>query len=332
MVHKYLKKTLKLIFRYSSLLFFALAIYIVWGQVKKLGLKNILESIFSIPLSSIIWAAIVVIIGYLALSLYDFLALKYIKKNMTPLRVMAASMSGFAVSNNVGHAYISGAAVRYDFYSSWGLTGGDILKMIGFSTLTYVLGVGFLLDISLLVAPATDIPGEVLSPKLLYGGGAIMTIAFLIYWFAVIVPKRTLRIKKVVLPAPSKTMTITQIALGAVDMLLVAIVCYIVMQHSIKLNFVHFLSIFMIAQFIGLSTQVPGGIGVFEGIFLYLLPPEMEDTGGVMASLIVFRIMYYFIPLAVAGLSILAYQSRPIREMIFGADNPVKDKNGEEVL
>ena len=326
------KKALKLLFRYSSILFFALAIYIVWGQVKKLGIASIVESIFSIPVSSIVWAAIVVVIGYLALSLYDFLALKYINKTMAPSRVLAASMSGFAVSNNVGHAYISGAAVRYDFYSSWGLTGGDILKMIGFSTLTYVLGVGFLLDISLLVTPATEIPGEVLKPEVLYGGGAVMTLAFLVYWFAVIVPKRTLHIKKVVLPAPSKTMTLTQIALGAIDMLLVAVVCYIVMQHSIKLNFIHFLSIFMIAQFIGLSTQVPGGIGVFEGLFLYLLPPEMEDSGGVMASLIVFRIMYYFIPLALAGLSILAYQSRPIREMIFGADNPAKDENGEEVL
>lgn len=326
------KKILKTCLRYSSVVFFAVAIYFVYQQVHKLGIKKIVDSIFSIPEEDVIMGIIFTAIGYLALSLYDFLALKYIDRKMSPLRVMAASMSGFAVSNNVGHAYISGAAVRYDFYSSWGLTGGDILEMIGFSTLTYVLGVGFLLDLSLLIAPATDIPGEVLSPYYLYGGGGLMTVAFLLYWFLIVVPKRSLKFKKIYLPAPSQKMTLVQILLGATDMLLVAVVCYMVMRSSIDLSFAHFLSIFMIAQFIGLSTQVPGGIGVFEFIFLKLLPEEYEEGGDILASLIVFRILYYFIPLLIAGLCILAYHCRPIRQMIFGNDNPAKDEEGREIL
>ena len=326
------KKIIKTCLRYSSVVFFAIAIYFVYKQVNKLGVKKIIDAIFSIPEEDVIMGIIFTAVGYLALSLYDFLALRYIDRKMSPLRVMAAAMSGFAVSNNVGHAYISGAAVRYDFYSSWGLTGGDILEMIGFSTLTYVLGVGFLLDLSLIIAPATDIPGEALSPVYLYGGGILMTIAFLLYWFCIVVPKRVLKFKNIRLPAPSKKMTLLQIALGATDMLLVAVVCYTVMRNSIDLSFAHFLSIFMIAQFIGLSTQVPGGIGVFEFIFLKLLPERYEEGGDILASLIVFRILYYFIPLIVAGTCILLYHCRPIRQMIFGNDNPATDKDGKEVL
>lgn len=327
------KKILKTCLRYSSVLFFAIAIYFVYKQVDKLGMKKIIDAMFSIPEQDVIWGIIFTAIGYLALSLYDFLALKYINRKMSPLRVMAAAMSGFAVSNNVGHAYISGAAVRYDFYSAWGLTGGDILKMIGFSTLTYVLGVGFLLDLSLIIAPATDIPGEILSPVYLYGGGAVMTLGFLLYWIFIVRPQKTLKMKNVVLPAPSEKMTLVQILLGAVDMLLVAIVCYMVMRNSVSLNFLHFLSIFMIAQFIGLSTQVPGGIGVFEFIFLKLLPENDSDgSSAVLASLIIFRTLYYFIPLIIAGICILAYHCRPIRQMIFGNDNPAVDEQGNEKL
>ena len=326
------KKILKTCLRYSSVLFFAIAIYFVYQQVHKLGMKKIIDAIFSIPEQDVIMGVIFTAIGYLALSLYDFLALKYIDRKMSPLRVMAAAMSGFAVSNNVGHAYISGAAVRYDFYSSWGLTGGDILEMIGFSTLTYVLGVGFLLDLSLIIAPATDIPGEVLSPVYLYGGGIVMTLAFFLYWFLVVVPKKALKFKNIYLPAPSQKMTFLQIVLGATDMLLVAVVCYMVMKSSIDLSFAHFLSIFMIAQFVGLSTQVPGGIGVFEFIFLKLLPEKYAEDSDILASLIVFRILYYFIPLLVAGICILLYHCAPIRQMIFGNDNPAKDEHGKEVF
>lgn len=326
------KKILKTCLRYSSVVFFAIAIYFVYKQVHKLGVKSIVDAIFSIPEEDVIMGIIFTAVGYLALSLYDFLALRYINRKMSPLRVMAAAMSGFAVSNNVGHAYISGAAVRYDFYSSWGLTGGDILEMIGFSTLTYVLGVGFLLDLSLIIAPATEIPGEMLSPLYLYGGGVLMTAAFLMYWFFIVVPKRSLKFKNIYLSAPSKKMTMLQIVLGAADMMLVAVVCYMVMRSHIDLSFAHFLSIFMIAQFIGLSTQVPGGIGVFEFIFLKLLPERYGEGGDILASLIVFRILYYFIPLLVAGICILMYHCRPIRQMIFGNDNPAKDAQGREVL
>ncbi len=321
------KKGLKLCLKYSSVLFFAIAIYFVYKQIDKIGADKILHSIFSIPEANIAWGVFFVAIGYLSLSLYDFLALKYIDRKMSVLRVMAASMCGFAVSNNVGHAYISGASVRYDFYSSWGLTGGDILKMIGFSTLTYVLGVGLLLDFSLIFSPADNV-----SPLYLYGSGAIITLAFLAYWFFIIVPKRTLRFKKVVLPAPSQKMTLLQFILGAMDMLLVALVCYMVMRSSLNLSFLHFLSLFMIAQFIGLSTQVPGGIGVFEALFLGLLPEHVEDQSGILASLIVFRILYYFIPLAVAGVCMLMYHIRPVRQAIFGKDNPACDSEGHEVL
>ena len=54
------------------------------------------------------------------------------------------------------------------------------------------------------------------------------------------------------------------------------------------------------------SVHIPGGIGILEVIVLYMMP----DSAGlqVTAALILFRIIYYFIPAIIAMLMFLAIE------------------------
>ena len=53
---------------------------------------------------------------------------------------MLAGMLGFAISNNAGHAVVSGGAIRYRLYTRWRVPGSDIIKMLTFSGFTFFLG------------------------------------------------------------------------------------------------------------------------------------------------------------------------------------------------
>ncbi len=75
------------------------------------------------------------------------------------------------------------------------------------------------------------------------------------------------------------------------------------MPKGSPLGFVHFLEIYLLAQRGGLISQVPGGLGVFESVFLLLLPTEVAAPR-VMGALIVCRGVYYLLPLMVATVAL----------------------------
>ena len=57
----------------------------------------------------------------------------------------------------------------------------------------------------------------------------------------------------------------------------------------------------------GLVSHVPGGLGVFETTIILLLPPEAKGTG-VIGALLVYRAVYYLIPLILASVSITGFE------------------------
>ena len=65
-----------------------------------------------------------------------------------------ASFVGYAIANNVGFALLSGTSARYRFYSRWGLSGGDISRVVIFYSGTFWLGLIVLGSWSLLFSPA----------------------------------------------------------------------------------------------------------------------------------------------------------------------------------
>ena len=64
-------------------------------------------------------------LNYAVLTGNDFIALASIGRRASVARVCAvASFLAYAIANSVGFAMLSGASVRYRFYSRWGITGG----------------------------------------------------------------------------------------------------------------------------------------------------------------------------------------------------------------
>ena len=296
------KKIAQILVELAAGFFCLLAFYLVYKEIKDVGFAAIRKSLFQTPILFLLGAAVFVLCDYIALSGYDFLALKYIRKKLPFLKVLKAAMISFSVTNTTGHAYIAGGSIRYLFYSKLGLNEVDILKMIAFESLTFLIGMVAVFDISLLSVHFLDIP--VLGQKALpFDIGAVaLTLILLLYVLFVVWPRRKIQYKRIFIPAPSMKMTLKQLILGGCDILSSSAVFYLLLKAHADVHFFHVVPIYLLAQIIGISTQVPGGLGVFEGAFLYLFPHTMAEKSGILAALISFRLLYYFVPLIISGL------------------------------
>ena len=67
------------------------------------------------------------------------------------------SFLAYAISNNVGFAMLSGASVRYRFYTRWGVTAEELSRIVFSYSVTFWLGLLALGGLSLAVSPLPDI-------------------------------------------------------------------------------------------------------------------------------------------------------------------------------
>jgi hypothetical protein len=98
-----------------------------------------------------------------------------------------------------------------------------------------------------------------------------------------------------------------QITIASLNWALAASVLYVLLPSTETLSFPVFIAIFLLAQSAGLTSHVPGGIGVFESVVLVLLSSSLPASM-VIGPLLVYRVMYYLLPLAVAALLLGAHE------------------------
>ena len=93
-------------------------------------------------------------------------------------------------------------------------------------------------------------------------------------------------------PPPLQTAAVL-IALAAVDWLVTAFVLFVLLPPALPFSYLLFVSVYLMAQAIGMLSHVPGGAGVFEATILSVLAPaaDSEIRAGLVASLIVYRLV-----------------------------------------
>ena len=146
------KKILKFSIDFIGIFFLIFALYLVWREVHNLGFYQIVSKITELPLWILAIALMFILCDYLAFSGYDFLALHYIGAKLKKWLVIKTSFVAFSITNTTGHAYIAGGSIRYFFYSKAGLNEFQVFKMIAFESLTFLMGMGAVLDVCLILS------------------------------------------------------------------------------------------------------------------------------------------------------------------------------------
>lgn len=304
-----LDKIIKLL----SFVFLVLGIWFISKDIETVGAEKLWHMITSTPLSILTAVLLATGINYLFLIGYDVISLEYIDRFIPYPKIIQTSLVGFGISNTAGHAYASGGAIRYLFYVPQGLKRLEVLKVIAFETLSIFIGIMVAFEIAVLLSFFELSKSAYTKLNEVHFIGIILLIFLLSYYYFIVIPKRNLKIGKQVIQAPDKKTTLKQIVVGLGDNVTLFITFYTVFSYYIDASFLEAFTVFIIAQSIALATQVPGGIGVFESSFLLLFPHEQSEKTGILASLAVFRVIYYFIPFIVAGIYLGVYRLKKIK-------------------
>lgn len=297
---------------FVGLALFGIALWVVHREIEHYRWGEIRDVFLSIPSDVLFGMIFATIAGFLALSFYDYLALEYIHEKISFPRALLASFLSYAISNTVGHATISGGSLRYRLYAAWGVSGVSIAKIILFCSLTYIVGSLTLMVFGyfMLGHHLSFVSNEVRETLLLMSFASAFLLG--LWWGGIFFYRKPFVVKGVGVSLPTPSLALRQLCVALVDLLLAAIVLYLPLAHFVGISFQVFLIVYIAAQLVGLFSQVPGGMGVFEGSFLYLMSGHFP-AAPVLASLIAYRVVYYFLPLVFAGLLMAFYEIKPQR-------------------
>jgi len=285
-----------------------LAFVVLRHEFQTYHLHDILGHLRDIPPRRLGLAFALTILGYLTLTGYDTLALRYIRHALPYRRIALASFVAFVFSHNVGLSFFGSSAVRYRMFSSWGVRAEEIARVIAFALLTFWLGFFLLGGLVLTAWPlAVDLPGIDLAPSRPIGLALLAVVGA--YTGMVVRRRKPLHLRGFQVELPGLRMTGAQLAVSSIDWLLAASVLYAVLPASSGLGFPTFLGAYLLAVVVGLVSSVPGGLGVFETVMVFLLRPYLPSDQ-VLASIVAYRIVYYLLPMAVALVLFAAYESR----------------------
>jgi uncharacterized membrane protein YbhN (UPF0104 family) len=97
---------------------------------------------------------------------------------------------------------------------------------------------------------------------------------------------------------PSAPLTFVQILIGVVDLGFCASAIYLLMPATPPIDFVSVSVVFILATLLGFASHAPGSLGVFDAAMLVALPQFGKEE--LLATLLVYRVLYFVIPFAVA--------------------------------
>lgn len=277
------------------------AIYRTLGQYSWEDVRN---SLAAIPGRNFALALVFSAASYLCLTGFDFLALRYVGKRLSYPRAALASFTSLSIGHTVGIAALSSGAVRYRFYSRWGLNAGEIAKLIVFCGMTVGLGLVTLAGLCLLLLPGTagKIAGLGTAASVALAAACLMVPALYLVLAAFLRGDVTIRSWRFCLPTPR--LAALQIALGTVNFAFVAACLHQLV--NAQAGYMETTAAYVVGNLTALVSHVPGGLGVLEATIGFLL-----GSSASIGALIAFRIVYFFIPLPLGLVLLLASEVLP---------------------
>jgi glycosyltransferase 2 family protein len=273
----------------------------LYHLLRGIDLDKVISALKSQSAFHILIAAALVVAGYANLICYDLFALHTIGKREIPLRVVAfASFTSYTIGHSLGAATLTCGLVRFRVYSFWNLNVVDIAKIAFVTGMTFWLGNIFVLGGAVAYAPAA-LGGVDHLPIWLnrsIGMSGLLAIACYLIW---LVPRpQIVGRANWQIALPNLRRTLLQIGIGALDRGLASLSIFMLLPDSPAVGFATVVVIFVLATLLGAVSHTPGSLGVVEAAILIGLPQYQREE--LLATLLTFRVLDFFLPLILATL------------------------------
>lgn len=297
-----------------GLLLFSAAMWLLSRELRGFRLTEVSAYLHALPPARIAIALGLTALNYVVLTGYDALALRYVHEKLPYRRSALVSFISYAMSMVLGHAVLTGGAIRYQFYSAWKIPGEKIARIALFCGAAF--WVGFItLGGAVFVLDPLPVPDAFpISPRVL---GALFLSASATWLVANVVRRRPLHLGRWIVELPGWRTTLGQIIVAATDLLLAAGVLWMLLPPDLGITAGHLLSAYLLAAVVGVISTVPGGLGVFDGLLVALLAPAVPAPV-VVGAVVAYRGIYYFLPFGAAVLTLVATAAARHRAVVSG--------------
>jgi glycosyltransferase 2 family protein len=244
---------------------------------------------------------------YITIGLYEGIAVQLASGRTLRWPAFRTAVIANPVGRAIGVAMVSGGALRYRMYAPEGLTLKQIGAVILLVAMPYVFGVGWLIDVSLLLhlkeaSRAFQLPFAAVAVF------AALGLAKDIGWLAFVATRtQPIVLRGTSIRLPSLRDALVQIAFGLTQISLMTTILYLFMPPELNMTWPAFVAVYCIAFVAGQMSNVPAGLGVLEAALFLMLP--QVPPGKLVGSVLAYRAVYELVPLGVALLLLLIYET-----------------------
>jgi phosphatidylglycerol lysyltransferase len=288
---------------------FVLSVAFIHALLSEVTFADINQSFWSASWSAIALCILFTALSYLLLMTYDIIALRSISEKVP---VPVAAYVGYvasAMSQTLGFGALTGSAVRFRIYGSLGLPAAEIGRIAIIAGLAFWLGLAAVASASMIAEPGflagilSVGPLAVRLAGLSIAGLLIFYLAF--RWWN---PK-PIEILGWSLNLPGARTSGLQILMGAADMLVSAAALWVLLPNEAQMSVAAFAGLFSLIVIAGYISHIPGSLGVLEAGMLLALPQVPPRS--LLASLLLYRCLYYILPFFVAAGLLAVREARP---------------------
>lgn len=273
------------------------ALVLVGWAARKVDWPAVLDAVSAYGAALLLMAVAIAAVSHFFYSLYDRMGVAWTGHHLPAKRVMQVSFASYVFNLNLG-TLVGAMASRFRMYSRLGLDTETIVRVVSLSLVTNWLGYallgGSVFALGVIRLPEGWAVGTTALRVVGIGLWLVVAIYLLLCGFS---SKRSFHVRDKVIWLPTWRTACLQLVLSCGHWLTIGGVLYVLLQQQV--SYPEVLAVFLIASIAGALAHIPAGLGVLEGVFLALLaPPLAQHT--VIAAVLVFRAVYYLLPLLAA--------------------------------
>ncbi len=290
-----MRKWIKFIIVPLGFLVFVGALILLRDQLENFNYADIINALKAIPAFRTTIALFLSLSYYLILGGYDVVAFKYIglKVPLSSKDILFTCFISNVLGSNIGYSMLFGGSVRYRLYSTYNVSMVDVTKVLLFSSVTIWIGLltvgGFIFTFAPVSLGRTF--GFNFTTRVI---GLFFIAVLVLYIFLRTLHSNPIKIFKWSVAFPDIKIVSSQILLATCDWLIASLILYILMPIG-EISYFVLLKVFLVSHLLGIISQVPGGMGVFETVISKLLPNSASNPGAI-GGLLAYRVIFYFFP------------------------------------
>lgn len=244
--------------------------------------------------------------SYFCLTFFDYLGLRYAGCRLPWRKAALASFTSLSLGHNIGFSALSAGVLRYRFYSRWGASAEQVVKVIFVSATSVAVGLGMLGGLAALVDPSVGRFSSLFLPAFICFAVPVGYVAACV-WL-----RRSYVYKGVTLQLPSLQIACLQVGVGTLNFLCVAACLQQCMLAVRDVGFTKVAAAYVAGNVATIVSHVPGGLGVLETVVQFVV-----GTQEFIVPLVMFRLVYFIIPLALGSALLICseayFRSRGVR-------------------